>query len=121
MNTSEIKKFATAARKKLIQGVINKISTLGFNAQGKVILEQMPVLAHNDTNFNGRIIPGTNFYYQWMSLYDAIKEKGVKNIYEEVAYTWFNRLVAIRILQKQEQSLITNVLDFADDSRTPSL
>ena len=121
MNTSEIKKIATAARKKLIQGVINKISTLGFNAQGKVILEQMPVLAHNDTNFNGRIIPGTNFYHQWMSLYDAIKEKGVKNIYEEVAYTWFNRLVAIRILQKQEQSLITNVLDFVDDSRTPSI
>lgn len=119
MNTSEIKKFATAARKKLIQGVINKISTLGFNAHGEVTLEQMPVLAHNDTNFNGRIIPGTNFYHQWMSLYDAIKEKGVKNIYEEVAYTWFNRLVAIRILQKQEQSLINNVLDFVDDCRTP--
>lgn len=121
MNTSEIKKFATAARKKLIQGVINKISTLGFNAQGEVTLEQMPVLAHNDTNFNGRIIPGTNFYHQWMSLYNAIQEKGVKNIYEEVAYTWFNRLVAIRILQKQEDSLITNVLDFIDDSRTPSI
>ena len=119
MNTSEIKKFATAARKKLIQGIINKISTLGFNAHGEVTLEQMPVLAHNDTNFNGRIIPGTNFYHQWMSLYDAIKEKGVKNIYEEVAYTWFNRLVAIRILQKQEQSLINNVLDFVDDCRTP--
>lgn len=121
MNTSEIKKFAIAARKKLIQGVINKISTLGFNAQGEVTLEQMPVLAHNDTNFNGRIIPGTNFYSQWMSLHDAIQEKGVKNIYEEVAYTWFNRLVAIRILQKQEQSLITNVLDFVDGSRTPSI
>jgi hypothetical protein len=39
MNTSEIKKFATAARKKLIQGVINKISTLGFNAQGEATLE----------------------------------------------------------------------------------
>ena len=121
MNTSEIKKFAIAARKKLIQGVINKISTLGFNAQGEVTLEQMPVLAYNDTNFNGRIIPSTNFYHQWMSLHDAIQEKGVKNIYEEVAYTWFNRLVAIRILQKQEQSLITNVLDFVDDSRTPSI
>lgn len=121
MNTSEIKKFATAARKKLIEGVINKISTLGFNAHGEVILEQMPVLAHNDTNFNGRIIPGTNFYHQWMSLYNAIQEKGVKNIYEEVAYTWFNRLVAIRILQKQEHGLITNVLDFVDDSRTPSI
>lgn len=121
MNISEIKKFAIAARKKLIQGVINKISTLGFNAQGEVTLEQMPVLAHNDTNFNGRIIPGTNFYHQWMSLHVAIQEKGVKNIYEEVAYTWFNRLVAIRILQKQEQSLITNVLDFVDDSRTPSI
>lgn len=121
MDTSQIKKFAVAARRVLLNGVVNKISTLGFNAQGQVTLAQMPVLAHNDTNFNGRIIPGTNFYHQWHALHQAIQQKGVKNVYEEVAYTWFNRLVAIRILQNQETQLITNVLDFVDDSNTPSI
>ena len=121
MDTSQIKKFAIAARKVLLKGVINKISTLGFDAQGSVTLAQMPVLAHNDTNFNGRIIPGTSFFHQWNALHKAIQQKGVKNVYEEVAYTWFNRLIAIRILQNQENQLIANVLDFVDDSNTPSI
>lgn len=121
MDTSQIKKFAIAARKVLLKGVINKISTLGFDAQGNVTLAQMPVLAHNDTNFNGRIIPGTSFFHQWNALHKAIQQKGVKNVYEEVAYTWFNRLIAIRILQNQENQLIANVLDFVDDSNTPSI
>lgn len=121
MNTSEIKKFATAARRLLLQGVRNKLLTLGFNENGQVTLAQLPVLAYNDTNFNGRIIPGKSFYYQWTALQRAINEKGIKNICEEAAYTWFNRLVAIRILQKQEKNLIRNVLDFVDDSRTPAI
>lgn len=121
MNTSEIKKFATAARRLLLQGVRNKLLTLGFNEHGQVTLAQLPVLAYNDTNFNGRIIPGKSFYYQWTALQRAINEKGISNICEEAAYTWFNRLVAIRILQKQEKNLIRNVLDFVDDSRTPAI
>ena len=121
MNTSEIKKFATAARRLLLQGVRNKLLTLGFNENGQVTLAQLPVLAYNDTNFNGRIIPGKSFYYQWTALQRAINEKGINNICEEAAYTWFNRLVAIRILQKQEKNLIRNVLDFVDDSRTPAI
>lgn len=121
MNTSEIKKFATAARRILLQGVRNKLLTLGFNEQGEVILAQLPVLAYNDTNFNGRIIPGKSFYYQWNALQHAINEKDINNVCEEAAYTWFNRLVAIRILQKQEKNLIRNVLDFVDDSRTPAI
>lgn len=121
MDTSQIKKFAIAARNILLQGVINKISTLGFDTQGHVTLAQMPVLAHNDTNFNGRIIPGNRFFNQWNALHQAIQQKGVEAVFEEVAYTWFNRLVAIRILQNQETQLITNVLDFVDDSNTPSI
>ncbi len=121
MNTSEIKKFATAARRLLLQGVRDKLLTLGFNEHGQVTLAQLPVLAYNDTNFNGRIIPGKSFYYQWTALQHAINEKGISNICEEAAYTWFNRLVAIRILQKQDKNLIRNVLDFVDDSRTPAI
>ena len=121
MNTTEIKRFAIAARRILLKGVNNKLQTLGFNEIGEVTLAQLPVLAYNDTNFNGRIIPGTSFYYQWTALQKAIEEKGISNVCEEVAYTWFNRFVAIRILQKQEKNLIRNVLDFVDDNCTPSI
>ena len=38
-------------------------------------------------------------------------------MYEEAAYTWFNRLCAIRILQKN--NLCSPVLQYADAARTP--
>lgn len=57
------------------------------------------------------------FYYQWMSLYNRIQQKGISEVYEEAAYTWFNRLCAIRILQKN--NLCSPVLAYADAARTP--
>lgn len=57
------------------------------------------------------------FYYQWMSLYNRIQQKGINEVYEEAAYTWFNRLCAIRILQKN--NLCSPVLAYADAARTP--
>lgn len=57
------------------------------------------------------------FYYQWISLYNRIQQKGISEVYEEAAYTWFNRLCAIRILQKN--NLCSPVLAYADAARTP--
>lgn len=57
------------------------------------------------------------FYYQWMSLYNRIQQKCINEVYEEAAYTWFNRLCAIRILQKN--NLCSPVLAYADAARTP--
>lgn len=52
-----------------------------------------------------------------MSLYNRIQQKGISEVYEEAAYTWFNRLCAIRILQKN--NLCSPVLTYADAARTP--
>ena len=48
----------------------------------------------------GGMIPDTTFYDKWTSLYERVQQKGIKEVYEEAAYTWFNRLMAIRIMAK---------------------
>lgn len=68
------------------------------------------------TLWNGQFYT-EGFYHQWMSLYNRIQQKGINEVYEEAAYTWFNRLCAIRILQKN--NLCSPVLQYADAARTP--
>ena len=41
-----------------------------------------------------------SFYDSWIALEDRITNHSIKEVCEEAAYTWFNRLVAIRIMQK---------------------
>ena len=47
--------------------------------------------------WNGQILPSA-FAEQWEALRRRLKAKGLKEVVEEGAYTWFNRLMAIRIL-----------------------
>ena len=116
MDTNRIKRFATEARNKLKDGIAAKIRTLGFDKKGNVAEEHRPQLMQGGTHWNGQLLPET-FYHQWMSLYNRIQQKGVNEVYEEAAYTWFNRLCAIRILQKND--LCAPVLDYTDAARTP--
>lgn len=111
MDTAQLKKFATEARTSLRNGIIQKIATLGFDAQGRVPAEMLPIQGEGFTNFGGRIIAGEAFYKQWMALYHDVQQKGVRQVYEEVAYTWFNRLVAIRILQKNNLLPVAQVFE----------
>ena len=41
-----------------------------------------------------------SFYNAWTALESRLAKHGIKEVCEEAAYTWFNRLVAIRIMQK---------------------
>lgn len=111
MDTAQLKRFATEARTSLRNGIIQKIATLGFDAQGRVPAEMLPIQGEGFTNFGGRIIAGEAFYKQWMALYHDVQQKGVRQVYEEVAYTWFNRLVAIRILQKNNLLPVAQVFE----------
>ena len=95
MQTNAIKRFATEARKKLKEGITAKIRTLGFDKKGNVAEEHRPQLMQGGTHWNGQLLPET-FYHQWTSLYHRIQQKGISEVYEEAAYTWFNRLCAIR-------------------------
>ena len=116
MDTNRIKRFATEARNILKAGIAAKITTLGFDKKGNVAEENKPQLMQGGSLWNEQL-QTEGFYYQWMALYNRIQQIGIKDVYEEAAYTWFNRLCAIRILQKN--NLCTPVLAYADAARTP--
>jgi len=100
METNQIKKFAQEARKVLLEGIDNKLGLLGFDKQGYIAEEKMPVKGTDHIVFMSKVITDMTFYDKWMSLRERIIEKGIKEVKEEAAYTWFNRFVAIRIMVK---------------------
>ena len=100
METNQIKKFAQEARKVLLEGISNKLGLLGFDKKGYIAEEKMPIKGTDHIVFMGRVITDMTFYDKWMSLRNRIIEKGIKEVKEKAAYTWFNRFVAIRIMAK---------------------
>ena len=100
MNTSQIKNFAIQSRNILKTGVLNRILMLGFDKEGSLTVDR-PVKIQGATVFMGQLRE-ESFYDAWVALEDRIAKHGVKGVCEEAAYTWFNRLVAIRIMQKNE-------------------
>lgn len=96
MNTNQIRKFATEARNLLLKGVSNSLRTF-FSDSGEPIIEPKPV--------QGGCVFGAQtkdeaFLRRWRSLQHQITLHGFRGVVEQVAYTWFNRFVAINILAK---------------------
>ena len=116
MDTNRLKRFAVEARTILMQGVKNRLQAMGFDLQtGKAI--EMPQAIEGGAVFMGDTV-STDFYRRWMSLYNNICARGIRQVAEEAAYTWFNRFVAIRIMQKQ--GFISPVLAYeSDEVRIP--
>ena len=119
MNTTQLKTFATEARKSLLSGVKSKMNALGFKDDGTVDKSDYPIQAADGTLFQGEFYD-VAFYGKWMRLHDEIARHGFRQVCEEGAYTWFNRLMAIQILAKN--GLISPVLEFeSSDVRIPLL
>ena len=117
MNTTRLKSFAAEARNILKRGVMNRILALGFDQQGHVVEE--PVSIEGGAVFMGET-QSEDFYTKWVNLRERIEAKGLREVQEEAAYTWFNRLMAIRIMQMNH--LIDPVLDYRSESvRLPIL
>ncbi|WP_028298622.1 BREX-1 system adenine-specific DNA-methyltransferase PglX [Olivibacter sitiensis] len=116
METNKIKSFAKEARLFLLDGVLQRLKYWGFSATG-----------HNDQDlkstqggyiFRGQIYTDTSVPAKWKALKDRLKnEEAVKDIIEEAAYTWFNRLMAIKILE--ENGYLEPTLAYAEGIRTP--
>lgn len=120
MNTSSLKKFAISAREKLIKGVEDKVRSLAFDKYGNVQEKDFPQRIQGATIFMGQPLSDEGFYDRWMSLYQRVKTIGIKEVVEEAAYTWFNRLMAVKIMQ--ENGWIDRVLDFESEGvRVPLL
>ena len=110
MNTAQLKKFAAEARTILKEGVILRLSALGFKADGSVAEEDRPQKGQGFVLFRGEALPDDGFCEKWQSLYERVQKKGLQEVYEEAAYTWFNRLTAIRIMARN--GFIPPVLEY---------
>lgn len=118
METTKLKRFATEARAKLRAGVTTKIRSLGFDAEGNAVPGMEPTPMVGGCTWNGQILPSA-FAEQWEALRRRLKAKVLKEVVEEGAYTWFNRLMAIRILSMN--GIAEPVLCFVDEARTPKI
>ena len=96
------------------RGVRNRLLALGFDSNGHIAEKDMPVCGADHVVFMGRVIGDVSFYRKWMSLYERLQDKGVQYVCEEAAYTWFNRLMAIRILVKN--GFADPVLEYQSDA-----
>lgn len=109
MNKSAIKNFAIWARNKLIADIQYKAGLMGITADG---MHSALPQSTKETEFYdiGTVEPYAitgEAVKQRRSLVDAINQKAsetnyqtaYKYIMESVAYTWFNRLIAIRFME----------------------
>lgn len=118
METSKLKRFATEARANLMAGVKRRVHVLGFDADGRVNPGMEPELVQGATLWNEQEYP-ESFHAQWTALRDRIASHGIKEVVEEAAYTWFNRLMAIRILTMNR--LCDEILTFDASAGMPRL
>lgn len=109
MDKTAIKNYAIWARTKLIEDIKYKASLLGITEKG--IADALPQSTTQEQYFD----IGTREPYairgvqiaQRLSLAEAIKKKAQESDYltaynsiiEEVAYTWFNRFIAVRFME----------------------
>ena len=110
MDTNRLKRFATEARNILMQGVAHRFTALGFLPDGTVTEEPQPL--GGGATFMGDTV-SEDFYQKWCSLQRAVKAHSIEEVAEEAAYTWFNRMVAIRIMVKN--GLISPVLQYESE------
>ncbi|MCM1133895.1 MAG: BREX-1 system adenine-specific DNA-methyltransferase PglX [Ruminococcus flavefaciens] len=109
MNKTAIKNFAVWARKKLIAEITYKAGLLGITENG--IAEELPAsdidLKMYDIGTKEPVKIQGKAIFQRSALVTAIMNKAqtlpykeaFNCIIEEVAYTWFNRLIAIRFME----------------------
>ena len=110
MDTNRLKRFATEARNILMQGVAHRFTALGFLPDGTVTEEPQPL--GGGATFMGDTV-SEDFYQKWCSLQNAVNNHSIEEVAEEAAYTWFNRMVAIRIMVKN--GLIAPVLQYESE------
>ena len=94
MNKSALRSFSAWARRYLISNIIDRAEFVGVTKDNVV-----PMQAKTSTSF---IVNGVTFDFTPSSrehFVDYIKEIGWENAIEEIAYTWFNRICAIRFME----------------------
>lgn len=100
MNKNAIKKFAIDARNKLIASVTDKAGMLGITLDNcsEAITKGADFEVYK-TAAGTEVTLNTKQCEQRRKLVDQIHARGFEAVVEEVAYTWFNRICAIRFME----------------------
>ena len=109
MNKANIKNFAIWARNKLIAGIQYRAGLMGITAEGikNALPQSTPNMEFYDIGTAEPYSITGEAIRQRQKLVETIRQKekdsdyptAYKYILEEVAYTWFNRLIAIRFME----------------------
>lgn len=106
MNKSAIQKYAIWARTEMIAQVAQRAYQYGITADGYG--------EENAIVVQGRALSNQEQEQRW-ELIQQIKHKGFTQVMEEVAYTWFNRFIALRFMEVNNY-LPTHIRVFSDST-----
>lgn len=101
MNTSNIKKYAPLARKQFRDAVVQKLTTLGISADKKGGLAITDATELGDNVRFGQFTLPKLLVSRRERLVKRAEKQGYEVLVEHIAYTWFNRLCAIRYMELQ--------------------
>ncbi|MDT8861571.1 BREX-1 system adenine-specific DNA-methyltransferase PglX [Alkalihalobacillus sp. MEB130] len=93
-NRSELKTFAIQTRRELIYDVSLRAELFGIEKNSRLQIEKK----NGQFIMNGLVYP-KNMESAFFSLQEKFDHNGFDQLIEEVAYTWFNRMVAIRYME----------------------
>lgn len=100
MDKGAIEKFAVTARVKLRQSVGQRMAVLGIGADGALASVQIigdVVVVNLNNGMETRLTKEESSHRD--QLIKEVIRAGYDNVVESVAYTWFNRLIAIRYME----------------------
>lgn len=95
MDKGAIKNYAVWARRKLIEDITQKAFEVGVT-EGRI--DDAVRVSSDAVQVNGRLL-NKHEAKQREALVARVKEKGFGPVIEEAAYTWFNRIIAIRFME----------------------
>lgn len=98
MNKTALKRFATEARRELLEKVELQARKLGITAES---IQKANVESSDAVFIDGRQLSDIE-RRQRNKLIARINEIGFDRVMEETAYTWFNRLIALRYMEVNE-------------------
>lgn len=117
MDTSNLEPFAQSMRTILMDGVRQRLRYWGFDDGPEPTHEVESV--EGGYLFRGSVHTGEDVPKKWRRLKKAVRDHGIDNVVEEAAATWFNRMMAIRILEKNGHEM--DVLAYSQETRQPAL
>lgn len=106
MNKNKIKQFAIWARTELIEQVSQRAYQYGITADGYGDADAVTI---------GERALNQEERKQRQELVAQIRQKGYPQVMEEVAYTWFNRFIALRFMEVNNY-LPTHIRVFSDSN-----